>query len=87
METQEFIAKMKAKIENLTGMEIRLYIDEIEKGQIKVELDRPVPDVTMGSNAIDYPGFARMAIEYAVAAIRKQRDLEPLEFHMLLVRN
>ena len=55
--------------------------------RIQVELDPGVPQVILGANIYRYSGFARMCVEYAVAAIRQRRDLEPLEFHMLLARN
>ena len=78
---------MKSKIERRTGMVIQLNVDAMEKNQLKVEFDRPIPEVTLGSNVLQYPGFARMAIEYAVASIREQREIGPLEFNILLARN
>ena len=35
----------------------------------------------------DYPGFARMCLEYAAGSIIEGRHLGELEFHMLLARN
>ena len=87
MEDEDFIDQMKAKIENLTRSEIKLYLDSIDNNQIKVKLDGQIPEVTVGSNVLQYSGFARMGIEYAVASIREGRELGPLEFHVLLARN
>ena len=87
MEDQEFFDRIKAKIERLTGTEIRLQIDTADKNQIKVALESHIPEVTLGSNVLEYAGFARMAVEYTVASIRERRELEPLEFHILLARN
>ena len=52
-----------------------------------MELDRQVLDVILGSNALQYAGFARMAIEYPVVSMCKRRELGSLEFHVLLARN
>ena len=87
MDEQEFLDRIKAKIERLTGTEIRFHLDMIDKDQIKVELNQPIPEVTLGSSVLQYSGFARMAIEYAVATIRERRELGTLEFHVLLARN
>ena len=41
----------------------------------------------VGFNIFEFSGFARLCVEYAVEAIRKQRPIEMLEFHLLLARN
>ncbi len=87
MDDQEFLDKIKAKIERLSGVEIQLSIDADDENLIRVEFERSVPEVTLGSNALQYSGFARMAIEYAVACLRSKRDIGPLEFNILLARN
>ena len=87
MDDQIFLDGIKGKIERLTGAEIQLQLDSVQKNQIKVEFGGPVPEVSLGSNVLQYPGFARMAIEYAVASIRGRRPLGLLEFHILLARN
>ena len=87
MQDQEFLAKIKEKIERVTSSEIRLQLDVINKNQIKVDLDQAIPEVTLGSHVIEYSGFSRMAIEYVVASIRERRELGSLEFHILLARN
>ena len=43
--------------------------------------------VVFGSNVLQYAGFARMCIEYAVESIRQERTIDTLEFHLLLARN
>jgi len=87
MDDQEFLDRIRAKIERLAGRAISLHLDPEDKSRIKVEFESSVPQVTLGSAALKYPGFARMAIEYAVAALRGDRELGSLEFHMLLARN
>lgn len=87
MENDEFIAKIREKIERLTDGPIELKVDVEDLNRIQIELVPGVPEVTLGANIYKYSGFARMCVEYAVATIRERRDLEPLEFHMLLARN
>ena len=87
MDDQEFLDRVKAKIERLSATEIELQLDRDDKNQIMLDLERPTPQVVLGSNILEYSGFARMAIEYAVASIRERRQLGALEFHILLARN
>ena len=87
MEDEEFVARLKAKLESLTGGEVVLHLGTGDQSQIKVELGSLVPVVTIGSNALQYSGFARMALEHAVASIRGGKELESLEFQVLLSRN
>ena len=87
MNDQEFIDRIQDKIENLTGREIELRIDEDDGGQLGVDFDRDVPIVVMGHNIFEYSGFARLCTEYAVASIRQQREIPEIEFQMLLARN
>lgn len=77
MEDQEFLDRIKVKIEMVTSSEIRLQLDVINKTQIRVDLEQPIPEVTLGS----------CVIEYVVASIRERRELGSLEFHILLARN
>ncbi len=87
MDDQEFLERIKAKIESGTGAEIRLSVDNVDKNATNVALDGKVPEVIVGSNALLYSGFARICIEYAVASIRRGKKLGMLEFHILLARN
>ena len=87
MEDQNFVRRIQEKIERLTSRPIELRIDHAEGNRLQVEFDREVPLVVIGSNIFRYSGFARMSIEYAVASIRKQREIDLLEFHLLLARN
>ena len=87
MDDREFLDQIKAKIERLTGTKIRISLDTTEENQMKVDWDLPVPEVTLGFNVLEYSGFARMSVEYAVASVRERRNLGPLEFHVLLARN
>ncbi len=87
MEDQEFVERIREKIERLTGRQVELRIDEEDSSQIGVKLDGETPLVILGNNVLEYSGFARMGIEYAVACIREERALDAVEFHVLLARN
>ena len=87
MDDREFLDQIKAKVERLTGTQIELDLDSDDRSALTVELEGPLPRVVLGSNILDYAGFARMAVEYAVASIREKRELGPLEFQILLARN
>ncbi len=87
MDDQEFLDKIKDKIEKLSGIAIRLDLDLQDQSALRVELEGTVPAVVVGSHVLKYSGFARMATEYAVACLKAGRDLETLEFQTLLARN
>ena len=87
MDDQQFVDRIQEKIERLTGRSVELRIDAEDSGQLDVELQREIPVVIMGNSVLEYAGFARMCIEYAVASIRQDRAIDPVEFHVLLARN
>ncbi len=87
MEDDEFLDRIQMKIQRLTQKRIELRVDHEDANQLLVELEREVPLVILGSNVLEFSGFARMCIEYVVESIRKHRALDLLEFHLLLARN
>jgi hypothetical protein len=87
MDNEEFVQRIKDKIERLTQRTVELVIDEDNPEQLSVDLAREVPQVVLGSNVYEYAGFARMCIEYAVESIKQRRPIDALEFHLLLARN
>ena len=87
MDDREFLDQIKTKVERLTGTEIELGLDSDDRSALTVALEGPFPKVVLGSNILEYAGFARMAVEYVVASIREKRELGPLEFQILLARN
>ncbi|MFQ6029223.1 MAG: hypothetical protein ACE5Q6_17230 [Dehalococcoidia bacterium] len=87
MGDEQFIRRLREKIERLTERSIDLRIDYDEANQLQVELEPEVPRIVLGSNIYKYAGFARMCVEYSVASIREQRPIDTLEFHLLLARN
>ena len=87
MDDQEFLDRIKVKLERLTDTEIHLELDTEDAEKLQVTLQSGAAYVTLGSNVLEFSGFARMAVEYVVASIRSGRELETLEFQMLLSRN
>ncbi len=87
MEDDEFLDRIQMKIQRLTQKRIELRVDHEDANQLRVELEREVPLVILGSNVLEFSGFARMCIEYVVESIRQHRPLDLLEFHLLLARN
>ena len=87
MEDQEFVDRIREKIERMTGRQVELRIDEEDSSKIGVELHGDIPVVILGNHVLEYSGFARMGIEYAVACIREKRAIDRIEFHVLLARN
>ena len=87
MEDPEYLIRIKDKIERLTSQSIHLHLDEENASQIKVSWCQDGIEVLLGSDALQHPGFARTAIEYAVGCINQKRELGQLEFKTLLSRN
>ena len=87
MEDHEFVGRIQEKIERSTGRQVELRVDEEDASKIGVELHGDLPLVILGNNVLEYSGFARMGMEYAVACIREERAIDPVEFHVLLARN
>ena len=87
MENEELLRRIRDKIERLTQRPIDLRIDHKDANQLQVELEPEVPRVVLGANIYKYSGFARMCVEYSVASIREQRNIDAQEFHRLLARN
>ena len=87
MEDNEFLDKLQAKIERQTDGTVDLVLDEVNAEKLEISLDGEIPKVTVGSAVLEYPGFARMCTEYAVASIRRGQPIGLLEFHVLLGRN
>ena len=87
MDDEQFIANMKEKIERLVGREIELEVDPESENPVVLDMNLPVPKVVFGAQILEYPGLARMAVEYTAACIKEERALEPLEFQLLLRRN
>ena len=87
MNNEEFLDRIREKISALTDTSINLSINPDNEWAMSVELGDALVDITIGTGAIGYPGFARMCIEFAVASIKEKREITPFEFQFLLQRN
>ena len=87
MENNKFVARLHDKLERVTNRDVALSVNDDDPNFLEVDLEASVPHVVLGSNIYEYPGFARMCLEYAAASINEGRHIGELEFHMLLARN
>lgn len=86
MDDDLFLTRLKDKLERVTNRDVELRVVD-EPTFLEVDLDGLIPRVILGRNVYEYPGFARMCLEYAAASINAGRHIGELEFHMLLARN
>ena len=87
MESHKFVDRLHDKLERVTNRDVVLSVTDDDPSCLEVDLEATVPKVVLGSNIYEYPGFARMCIEYAAASINEGRHIGELEFHVLLARN
>ena len=87
MDDEQFVHRVRGKIERLTGRRVDLQIDHEVTNKLDVDFNHEVPQVVLGANIIHYSGFARLCIEYVAASIQRERLIDHLEFHLLLARN
>jgi hypothetical protein len=87
MEDEQFFDGIKEKIERLVQREVELELDPEAENPVVLDIHSAVPKVTLGGQVLEYPGLARMVVEYVAACIKEERALEPLEFQLLLRRN
>ena len=87
MNSDRFITRLHNKLERITNRDVELSVKDDDPSYLEVDLETTVPKVVLGSNIYEYPGFARMCLEYAAASINEGRHIGELEFHVLLARN
>ena len=87
MESDKFVTRLHNKLERVTNRDVHVSVTEDDPNYLEVDLEAVVPRVVLGSNIYQYPGFARMCVEYAAASINEGRQIGELEFHLLLARN
>lgn len=87
MEANKFVTRLHDKLERITERDVELQVNDDDPNYLEVDLEAMKPKVVLGSNIYEYPGFARMCLEYAAGSIKEGRHLGELEFHMLLSRN
>ena len=87
MDDQEFIERLKDKVEVNTGTAIDLEIDEREERRLSIDFSGPLPKVVFGSGVLSYPGLARMFSQFAILSIKERRQVSEMEFLLFLRRN
>jgi hypothetical protein len=87
MDDAEFLRRLQERIEGAVGEAIELVVDHEEPGRVEVEIEGPRPRVVIGSDALKYPGLARMFMQYAILALRLRRPPDEQEFLLFLRRN
>ena len=87
MDDDEFIDRMKEKIESTAETLIELVIDDQDKRRLEVDLSESRPKVIFGSDALLYSGLARMFSQYAILCLKERRLVEQQEFLLFMRRN
>ncbi len=87
MDDNEFIQRMRQRIQESTGVEVALELDHVQAGDVDVILTGPQPRVLMGADALQHAGLARMFIQYAILCITEGRKVDQDEFTRFLRRN
>jgi len=87
VDDEEFVKRIKEKIERLTAREVEVVVDSEASDSVALDMTASTVKVVLGAKLLQHSGVVRMAIEYVVASINRGRELRSLEFQMLLRRN
>ena len=87
MEDEEFLRRFRARIEESAGRPITLRVDPVNRGSVSLDFSGPVPQVTIGADALKYPGLARLFLQYCILCLREGRSVDEHEFLLFLRRN
>jgi hypothetical protein len=87
MEDEEFIFKIKGRIESSSRISINLEIDYEDPSIFRIEFFGNEPHVVLGSSVLEHAGLARLYMEYAVLCLREGRMVNQEEFLVFLRRN
>jgi hypothetical protein len=87
VDDQEFLRRLKQRIEESTGVSVELQLNLEEPGGIAVDFSLPVPKVVMGADALRYSGLARMFLQFIILCLREKRQVGQEEFLLFLRRN
>ena len=85
MEDAEFLEKFKERIKEFSGQAVELELGE--HGAFEIDIERPVPKVRVGKEVLEFPGRARMLMQYTVLCLREHRQVSEDEFLRYLQRN
>ena len=87
MEDEEFISKIKGRIESSSKISISLEIDYKDPSIFRIEFSGNEPYLVLGSSVLEHAGLARLYMEYAVLCLREGRMVDQEEFLVFLRRN
>ena len=87
MEDAEFLRRMQERIQESTGMTVDLEVGQENGGAIEVHLSPAIPRIVVGADALQYPGLARMFLQYAILCLRQGRKATNQELLLFLRRN
>jgi hypothetical protein len=87
MEDQEFLRRMKQRLEEGTGAPVEVELGQGQEGSVTVDFSGPVARVVMASDALEHAGLARMYMQYAILSLRERRQVSEEEFLLFLRRN
>ncbi|MSP79101.1 MAG: hypothetical protein EXR67_06070 [Dehalococcoidia bacterium] len=85
MEDTEFLQRMKDRIQESSGRAVEVELGE--QGAFELDIQRPIPKVLLGRDVLDFPGRARMLMQYTILCLRERRHVEQEEFLQFLSRN
>tara|TARA_B100000745_G_scaffold191981_1_gene126199 strand:+ start:343 stop:609 length:267 start_codon:yes stop_codon:yes gene_type:complete len=87
MDDADFLRRLKERIEASTESSIDVTLDEDNPRNVAVDFSTPVPRVTVGQDALENPGLARMIMQYAILCLKNGKVASQDEFLVFLRRN
>jgi len=87
MEDEEFVFRIKDRIERNSNVFISLEIDYEDPSTFGIQFLGDMPLVVLGSGVFEHAGLARLYMEYAVLCLREGRLVDQEEFLIFLRRN
>ena len=87
MDDDEFIRRMKRRIQQSGGFTVELEVDHQNPRNVAVDFSESMPRVVFGADALEYPGMARMFMQHAILCLREHRQVDEQEFLLFLRRN
>ncbi|MBI2166569.1 MAG: hypothetical protein HYU29_09290 [Chloroflexi bacterium] len=87
MDDAEFLSRFKERVEKSSATTIELMVSEEEPARVSIDFRGPVPRITLGADALKYPGLARVFMEYIILSLRQGKEVDQEEFLLHLRRN
>lgn len=87
MEDDQFIVRIRDRIERGSKTDVRLDIDYEDPATFQIEFSVGQPRVVLGAGVLEHAGLARLYMEYAILCLREGRMVGQEEFLVFLRRN